>query len=67
MQKLATDKLKMSSAKVMQIAEHLYQKGYISYPRTETNAFPPTYNIVSMLKKLESSSLYGDYINKLLK
>jgi DNA topoisomerase III len=33
-QKLATDKLKMSSAEAMKIAENLYQKGFISYPRT---------------------------------
>lgn len=34
LQKLATDKLRMSSARIMEIAEHLYTKGYISYPRT---------------------------------
>lgn len=33
-QKLATDKLRMTSAKAMEVAEKLYQKGYISYPRT---------------------------------
>lgn len=33
-QKLVTDKLKMSSAQAMDIAEKLYQKGFISYPRT---------------------------------
>jgi DNA topoisomerase-3 len=33
-QKLATDKLRLSSAKAMEIAEKLYQKGLISYPRT---------------------------------
>jgi len=44
-QKLATDKLKMSSAEAMKIAEKLYQSGYISYPRTETNAFPITINL----------------------
>ena len=33
-QKLATDKLKLSSAEAMKIAEKLYQQGFISYPRT---------------------------------
>ena len=36
MQKLISRKLKMSSAKAMEIAEKLYNKGFISYPRTET-------------------------------
>lgn len=30
----------MSSHKIMQIAESLYQRGIISYPRTETDCFP---------------------------
>ena len=34
LQKLATDKLRISSARLMEIAESLYTKGYISYPRT---------------------------------
>jgi DNA topoisomerase III len=29
----------------MDIAEKLYTKGYISYPRTETDRFPNTYNL----------------------
>ena len=33
-QKLATDKLRLSSAEAMKIAEKLYQQGFISYPRT---------------------------------
>jgi DNA topoisomerase III len=33
-QKLATDKLKISSAEAMKIAEKLYMNGFISYPRT---------------------------------
>ena len=34
LQKLASRKLHMSSSRVMEIAEKLYNKGFISYPRT---------------------------------
>ena len=29
----------------MEIAEKLYNKGYISYPRTETDKFPSSLNL----------------------
>lgn len=65
-QKLATDKLRISSAKAMEIAEKLYQKGFISYPRTETNAFPKTMNLKSLVQRLEGSPEFGGYVKKLL-
>lgn len=40
MEKLATRKLRINAKETMQLAESLYTKGYISYPRTETNSFP---------------------------
>lgn len=51
-QKLATDKLKISSAEAMKIAEKLYMSGFISYPRTETNAFPSTMHLPQLVKRL---------------
>lgn len=30
----------------MKIAEKLYTQGFISYPRTETNKFPPDFNVI---------------------
>jgi DNA topoisomerase IA len=39
MQKLVSRKLKISSHVTMDVAEKLYQKGYISYPRTETQKY----------------------------
>lgn len=44
-EKLASKKLKISAHKAMEFAEKLYNRGYISYPRTETNKFPPTINL----------------------
>lgn len=48
MTKLAASKLHMSPQRCMQLAEELYQKGFISYPRTETDRLLPgiTWNCV---------------------
>jgi DNA topoisomerase-3 len=39
----------MTSAKAMDIMEKLYQRGIISYPRTETNQFPATLNLRTII------------------
>lgn len=64
-QKLATSKLKMTSAVAMGIAEKLYQRGYISYPRTETNAFPKTFSLSAMVKNIQPATAFREYIDKL--
>ncbi|VDM81430.1 unnamed protein product, partial [Strongylus vulgaris] len=64
LEKLAVRKLKMSAKHAMDVAERLYNKGYISYPRTETNKFPPDINLSSLLNKLTSSALWGDFANE---
>ena len=33
----------------MEIAEKLYNRGYISYPRTETNSFSKTINLKTLI------------------
>jgi DNA topoisomerase-3 len=50
----------------MDIAEKLYQKGFISYPRTETNAFPSSINIKELVSRLNDSAEFGMYVRKLL-
>jgi DNA topoisomerase III len=49
LQKLASRKLKISSQRVMQIAEKIYQKGFISYPRTETDQFPDNLDYAELI------------------
>lgn len=39
LQKLASRKLRIGAHRTMQVAEELYNKGFISYPRTETDKF----------------------------
>jgi len=65
LQKIGTAKLRLSSHRIMEIAEKLYTKGYISYPRTETDAFPPTINVQELISIQTSSASIGDYCRRL--
>ena len=48
-------RLGFSAAVVMKIAEDLYSRGYISYPRTDNTTYPPSLGLKPILKKLLSS------------
>lgn len=65
LQKIATKSLKMAGHEVMAIAEKLYTKGFISYPRTETNLYDKTINLKSILQNLTGSSDTGRYAQEL--
>lgn len=60
LQRRASKYLKIDPSTTMSIAEHLYSKGYISYPRTETDSYPSNFDyrsIVNSLKKSEDSAI----------
>jgi DNA topoisomerase-3 len=59
MEKSASRKLKISAKETMQIAEKLYTKGFISYPRTETNMFPKDLNLSSMIEHQANDPNWG--------
>ncbi|KAJ6228882.1 DNA topoisomerase 3-alpha [Anaeramoeba flamelloides] len=62
----ATKYLKLSAKRVLTIAEHLYQEGYISYPRTRTNCFPKDFDFLNLIALQVSNPTYGLYANDLL-
>ena len=45
LQKEAITHLRMPGERMMKVAEELYQGGFISYPRTETDCFDPAYDL----------------------
>lgn len=60
-QKLISQKLKISPKRCMDIMEELYQKGLLSYPRTETTAYNPTINLHAIVKQFKQEAHDTDY------
>lgn len=47
---MASRKLRITAKEALKIAEKLYTQGFISYPRTETNIFPSSLNLNSLVE-----------------
>ena len=58
--------LRMDSQKVMKVAEALYTKGWISYPRTETDQFPRDFDLQSLIRKQVQDDTWGGYAQGLI-
>ena len=50
----------------MRIIQSLYMKGYVSYPRTDSQAYPPTLDIGEILNELGKSSAYRKHVDKII-
>ena len=48
----------------MDIMEKLYQRGILSYPRTETNVFNPTINLRRIVSELSKNDVFGEFAQK---
>ncbi len=58
---------KISPKKTLEIAEELYLKSLISYPRTDSQKFPKSLNFREIIASLEKIPLYKNYCKKLLR
>lgn len=47
-----------------QLAEKLYQKGFLSYPRTETDQYDKDFDFESLIRKQTHDNVWGDYAQK---
>ncbi len=57
---------KFSPTQTLQIAESLYQQGFISYPRSSSQKLPPSINYEKILKALATLKPYEKFAEKLL-
>ncbi|EOR02841.1 hypothetical protein E3P92_03141 [Wallemia ichthyophaga] len=65
LQKSGSRLLKLSPKQVLDIAEKLYQQGFLSYPRTETDQYDPSFNFESLIEKQTANSTWGEYAQSL--
>lgn len=66
LQKLATRFLRMSGQEAMTAAENLYNKGFISYPRTETDRFDSGMNLRALVQKQTPDNRWGGFAQNLV-
>lgn len=56
----------MGPAHAMQIAERLYTSGYLSYPRTESTAYPPGFDFNEVLVAQRRHPTWGEYTSAIM-
>ncbi|EMD37681.1 hypothetical protein CERSUDRAFT_50044 [Gelatoporia subvermispora B] len=65
LQKAGSRLLKISPKKVLDIAERLYQQGFLSYPRTETDQFDPKFDFATLIGKQAADPAWGGFATAL--
>ncbi|KAK1293909.1 hypothetical protein QJS10_CPA16g00508 [Acorus calamus] len=64
--KVASSALGLGPHTAMQLAERLYTQGFISYPRTESTAYPASFDFQGTLKSLINNPSWGVHVRALL-
>ncbi|KAG6840476.1 hypothetical protein C0991_006459 [Blastosporella zonata] len=65
LQKAGSRLLRLAPKKVLDIAEKLYQQGFISYPRTETDQFDPQFDFMALVQKQSVDPTWGNFATAL--
>ncbi|KAJ5789651.1 uncharacterized protein N7518_006662 [Penicillium psychrosexuale] len=58
--------LRLDSQTIMKVAEGLYTKGFISYPRTETDQFDKAIDLKKLVEKQYPDESWGQYARELI-
>ncbi|KAJ7957287.1 DNA topoisomerase [Quillaja saponaria] len=64
--KVASSALGFGPQMAMQLAERLYTQGFISYPRTESTAYPSSFDFRGTLSAVANNPTWGNYVQGLL-
>lgn len=62
----AASSLKVPPARAMDVAESLYSRGYISYPRVDNTVYPESLDLAGVLRAIEGSEVVGPLARELL-
>ncbi|THH30422.1 hypothetical protein EUX98_g3766 [Antrodiella citrinella] len=65
LQKAGSRILKISPKRILDIAESLYQQGFLSYPRTETDQYDPAFDFGSLIEKQKNDGAWGAFADSL--
>ncbi|KAG8214045.1 DNA topoisomerase [Butyriboletus roseoflavus] len=65
LQKAGSRLLKLAPKKVLDIAEKLYQQGFLSYPRTETDQYDPQFDFMTLIGKQTVDPSWGAFATSL--
>lgn len=66
LQKDCSNYFKMSAKRALDAAEKLYNKGFLSYPRTETDRFPATMDLKALVQQQTQDAQWGQYAGGLV-
>ncbi|ODV84162.1 hypothetical protein CANARDRAFT_29324 [[Candida] arabinofermentans NRRL YB-2248] len=66
LQKDCAKYFKFSAKESLAIAEKLYNQGFVSYPRTETDCFPKTMDLKKLIQNQQQSNEWGEYARSLI-
>lgn len=62
-----SSKLGIGPSDTMHAAESLYLRGYVTYPRTESTAYPASFSLESCVRLFEDHSFWGNYATEVLR
>lgn len=66
LQKSGSRLLRMAPKRILDLGEALYNKGFLSYPRTETDQYDAQFDFHSLIRKQTSDGEWGAHAQRLL-
>ncbi|KZT57049.1 prokaryotic type I DNA topoisomerase [Calocera cornea HHB12733] len=61
LQKSGSRLLRLTPKRILEIADDLYSKGFLSYPRTETDQFDPQFDFMTLIRKQTTDPAWGEF------